>query len=501
LAKVIRVAKTGQPFKNNALYCVGTGRMGLALQKEYYEHLKLVQEKIRFKYIRGHGLFHDDVGIYREVGRGENKHEFYNFSYLDRIVDMYLELEIRPFLELGFMPQALKTGEQSIFYWKGNVTPPSSYEKWAELVKTTMEHLVERYGRKEVITWPVEVWNEPNIPFWAGTMEEYFKLYDYSAKAIKEVDPRIPVGGPAICGVQTDRWLRGFIEHCIKSGSPLDFISRHCYSANSPEWRGHYTYHTMRGPEFTIEELKETRAIMADYPLTKDMPLHITEFNSSYNPVCPIHDTTFQAAYIARVLSEAGEYADSYSYWTFSDVFEEMDVPKAVFHGGFGLVAFHSIKKPTFYTFEFFAKAGDELLYRDNNLLVTKKGDRYVIIGWNWQSSASETQLSDQSYRLLLPAVGEQAILVKQVVGGDHGNPLQTWNNLGKPRSLNKEQVAILQASAEPMQTDAKLLAKDGEFEVHLDITGNQVCMLEVIPIKDLTDTYIGLDLDFYGIK
>ena len=178
-----------------------------------------------------------------------------------------------------------------------------------------------------------------------------------------------------------------------------------------------------------------------------------------------------------------------------------MDVPKAVFHGGFGLVAFHSIKKPTFYTFEFFAKAGDELLYRDNNLLVTKKGDRYVIIGWNWQSSASETQLSDQSYRLLLPAVGEQAILVKQVVGGDHGNPLQTWNNLGKPRSLNKEQVAILQASAEPMQTDAKLLAKDGEFEVHLDITGNQVCMLEVIPIKDLTDTYIGLDLDFYGIK
>ena len=281
MAKVIRVAKTGQPFKNNALYCVGTGRMGLALQKEYYEHLKLVQEKIRFKYIRGHGLFHDDVGIYREVGRGENKHEFYNFSYLDRIVDMYLELEIRPFLELGFMPQALKTGEQSIFYWKGNVTPPSSYEKWAELVKTTMEHLVERYGRKEVITWPVEVWNEPNIPFWAGTMEEYFKLYDYSAKAIKEVDPRIPVGGPAICGVQTDRWLRGFIEHCIKSGSPLDFISRHCYSANSPEWRGHYTYHTMRGPEFTIEELKETRAIMADYPLTKDMPLHITEFNSS----------------------------------------------------------------------------------------------------------------------------------------------------------------------------------------------------------------------------
>ena len=125
---------------------------------------------------------------------------------------MYLELGIRPFLELGFMPQALKSGEQSIFYWRANVTPPDSYEKWAALVKATLEHLVERYGRDEVITWPVEVWNEPNIPFWAGTMEEYFQLYDYSAKAVKEVDPRIQLGGPAICGVETEKWLMGFIE-------------------------------------------------------------------------------------------------------------------------------------------------------------------------------------------------------------------------------------------------------------------------------------------------
>ncbi|HOB08374.1 MAG: xylan 1,4-beta-xylosidase [Limnochordia bacterium] len=501
MVREIAVPSTGQAFKNNATVCVGTGRMGLALQKEYYEHLKLVQEKIRFKHIRGHGLFCDDVGIYREFGRGEVRHTFYNFTYLDRIIDMYLELGIRPFLELGFMPQALKSGEQSIFYWRANVTPPVSYEKWAALVKATLEHLVERYGRDEVITWPVEVWNEPNIPFWAGTMEEYFQLYDYSAKAVKEVDPRIQVGGPAICGVETEKWLRGFIEHCIKNNSPVDFISRHCYSANKPEWRGHYNYHTMMGPEFTINELKETRAIMADYPLTKELPLHITEFNSSYNPVCPIHDTVFQAAYIARVLSEAGEYADSYSYWTFSDVFEEADVPKAVFHGGFGLVAFYSIKKPTFYTFEFFANAGGELLYRDNNILVTRKGDRYVIIGWNWQSSASQTRSENQSCKLLLPAAGEQAIMVKKLVNGDHANPLQTWVNLGQPRSLNREQVGILQAAAEPLQTDAKLVPKDGLYEVPLDLVGNQLCMVEIIPVEDQSHTYVGLDLDYYGLK
>ncbi len=502
MVKEIKIPSSGKPFINNATYCVGTGRLGLALQKEYVDHLQLVQKTIKFRYIRGHGLFCDDVGIYREDKVDGELRPFYNFTYLDRIIDTYLENGIRPFLELGFMPERLKTGEQTVFYWKGNVTPPSSYEKWADLVKATLEHLIERYGRDEVVTWPVEVWNEPNIPFWAGTMEEYFKLYDYSARAVKKVDEQIQVGGPAICGVQTETWLRAFFEHCIENKSPLDFISRHCYTANQPTRCEHYTYHTLNEPTYMIDELKETRAIMADYPLIADMPLHITEFNSSYAPTCPAHDTDFHAPYIARILSEAGEYADSYSYWTFSDVFEEADVPNSVFHGGFGLVALNSIKKPTFYAFEFFSRAGDELLYRDDNLIVTKKDNRYVIIGWNWHDMRDGKQSSEVSYRLSLPSIGEQAIMVNKKVGGEHGNPLQTWSNLGKPRSLNDEQLKILQAAAEPLQTDVKLVEKDGVYDVALDISCNQLCMLEIIPVEDQTHTYPGFDSEeFYGMK
>ncbi len=499
MVKEIEIPASGRPFKNNATYCVGTGRIGLALQKEYLEHLKIVQESIGFKYIRGHGIFSDDVGIYREYEIDGEIHTFYNFTYLDRIIDSYLELGIRPFLELGFMPEKLKSGEQTIFYWKGNVTPPTSYEKWAGLVKATLNHLIERYGREEVITWPVEVWNEPNIGFWAGTMEEYFTLYDYSARAVKEVDPRIQVGGPVICGVETEKWLRAFFEFCIESGAPLDFVSRHCYTANQPTLRGHYIYHTLNEPTYMIEELKETRAIMADYPQIADLPLHITEFNSSYVPVCPVHDTDFHAAYIARILSEAGEYADSYSYWTFSDVFEEQDVPKAVFHGGFGLVALNSIKKPTFYAFEFFSRAGKELLYRDDNLLVTRDENRYVIIGWNWgEKKENDTA---KSYKLKLPAISEEAILIKKEVGGAQGNPLRTWSNLGKPRTLNKEQLAVLQASAEPLQRDEKLVAENGSYELELNIAVNHLCMLEILPVVDKTDSYLGYDEDFVWLE
>jgi xylan 1,4-beta-xylosidase len=251
-----------------------------------------------------------------------------------------------------------------------------------------------------------------------------------------------------------------------------------------------------------IEELKETRKIMADYPEIADMPLHITEFNSSYSPICPVHDTTFNAAFIARILSEAGEYADSYSYWTFSDVFEEADVPKSIFHGGFGLVALNSIKKPTFYTFEFFSKAGRELLYRDEHLIVTKDGDKYVIIGWNWHDMRDNKLSPDENYMLSLPSIGKHALLVKQEVGGSHANPMQTWSNMGKPRSLDKKQLKILQASAEPLHTDAKLSEQNGTYEVELSIPCNHLCMVEITPVDDKTDSYFGYKPEeFYGLK
>ena len=113
-------------FKNRAGYCVGTGRMGLALQKEYQEQLKLVQEHIGFKYIRGHGIFSDDMGIYQEYEDENGKIiPEYNFTYLDRVMDSYQEMKIKPFLELGFMPQKMAGGEQTVFYWRGNVTPPA----------------------------------------------------------------------------------------------------------------------------------------------------------------------------------------------------------------------------------------------------------------------------------------------------------------------------------------------------------------------------------------
>ena len=213
-------------FNNQVDYCIGTGRMGLALHKEYLDQLRLVQEAIGFKYIRGHGLFCDDIGIYNEYEENGVTKVEYNFTYLDRIMDAYHELGIRPFLELGFMPKALASGNQTIFYWEGNVTPPKSYLGWCQLVQATLRHLIARYGEDDVVTWPIEVWNEPNLPgFWKDAdMAAYFRLFKETFYAIKEVSLKFKVGGPAICGVEDEKWMKAFLSYCDTENIPIDFI-------------------------------------------------------------------------------------------------------------------------------------------------------------------------------------------------------------------------------------------------------------------------------------
>lgn len=138
-------------FYNNVDFCVGTGRMGLALTQEYQDQLKLVQEEIGFKHIRGHGLFCDDMAIFQIYEEnGETKVE-YNYTYLDRVMDSYRKVGLRPFLELGFMPRKLASGTQAIFYWQGNTTPPKDYAMWCQMVQALLKHLMERYGADEVV--------------------------------------------------------------------------------------------------------------------------------------------------------------------------------------------------------------------------------------------------------------------------------------------------------------------------------------------------------------
>ena len=325
-------------FRNRTNFCIGTGRMDLALHAEYQAQLRAVQEACHFRYIRGHGLFSDQMRIYPEE-LDEQWHPVrpaYCFTYLDRVMDFYLSVGLKPFLELGFMPRALASGEQTVFYWRGCVTPPREMSAWTALVQATLRHLIERYGAEEVAAWPCEIWNEPNLSvFWENAdKKKYLELYAATAKAVKETLPAIQVGGPAICGGEGSLdWIRDFLAFCKNTGAPVDFVTRHIYMGQTPERRNRYLYHRMSRVEDAVEEVRKTKEIIASFPEYAGLPLYITEFNTSYNPFCPIHDTNLNAALCAGLLARLGDLADGYSYWTFGDVFEEQGIPNRPFHG------------------------------------------------------------------------------------------------------------------------------------------------------------------------
>lgn len=474
-------------FHNAVDFCVGTGRLGLALDKEYLDQLKMVQDVIGFKHIRGHGLFCDDVAIYQEYEEDGKLKVEYNFTYIDRIFDSYIELNIRPFLELGFMPKKMASGSQTIFYWKGNTTPPKEYSKWCDMVTAFLTHLLERYG-EEVLEWPIEVWNEPNLPgFWEkADMKEYFFLFKETFNAIKALNPKFTVGGPAICGVNDETWIREFMQFVKDNGLKIDFVTRHHYTIEFPERAGHYDYSKLMKAEDGFNNLQTTRDIIDSFEEYKGLPIHITEFSSSYTPKGVIHDTNLNAAWLAQQLSRLGDMNESYSYWTFGDVFEEQGVPFTPFHGGFGLVANGCIPKPTFWTFAFYKELKEKTkkaIYRDDNMIIVEKPDGgYAGVVWN----IAETD--GLEWKLNFDVEKGEYVIVQKTVDEMTCNPLKTWHNIGEPANLKKDQLELIKSAANPSVRTKRATAEGDKLVYDCKVKSNGVVYFEITKINPTCD-------------
>ena len=193
----------------------GSGRAILSLRESYQRDLREVKQITDFEYVRFHAIFHDEVGIYDENAEGQ---PVYNFSYADQIYDGLLANGARPFVELSFMPKKLAAREVfQAFWYRPIVSPPKDWVRWDNMIAGFAKHLVERYGMDEVSQWYFEVWNEPNLDFWAGEPRHAssWELYDHTARALKGVSPRLRVGGPATAQAA---WADAFIEHCHDNG-------------------------------------------------------------------------------------------------------------------------------------------------------------------------------------------------------------------------------------------------------------------------------------------
>jgi xylan 1,4-beta-xylosidase len=487
---VIRVpAQPGGRLTGAWRHCVGTGRLDLALRRDYQDSLELLQREIGFRHIRGHGLLSDGMGVHRPHHWQGTRRVRHCFTYLDQVVDAYLELGVRPFLELGFMPSELASGEQTVFWWRGNVTPPRSHREWAALVRAVLAHLVDRYGLAEVRTWPIEVWNEPDLPdFWQGADERaYHRLYEATAHAVKEVDAELQVGGPALSPA-ADGWLERFAEFAERRRVPVDFVSRHAYTSGPAQHVPFGVHQSLAPAGALLDQFAAPRRALKGTALG-GVPVHITEFNSSYRPDNPVHDTAFHAAYLAPVVAAGGDLADSFAYWTFSDVFEETGVPTALFHGGFGLLTHRQVRKPVYHLYAFMARMGQDLLARGDGHLVTRHPDgRVTVLAWAPVDPTGTAPGPDRhALRLSVPVSGGEVFLRRSSVDEERGNAYAVWRQMGSPRSPVPRQIDVLHEAAEPARGHRRLTAEDGRVDLPLTLGRHEVTLVELTPVDDET--------------
>ena len=475
---------------------VGAGRVAEGLRADWQRDLAVVRRECGFEYLRMHGLLQDELGVYSEDKQGR---PIYNFQYIDAVYDAILNTGMRPFVEFGFMPQRLASGEKTIFWWKGNITPPRDYEKWERLVHALVQHWTNRYGRDEVRQWYFEVWNEPNLKdlFWSGDQAEYFKLYDATVRSIKSVSPEYRVGGPATAG---RGWVREMIDHATKTRAPLDFITTHDYGVTSGavDAEGTQQLFLDPSPDAIVTGVREVRAQIKASAMP-NLPLHYTEWSTSYSPRDPVHDAYISAAYILSRLKGSEGHAQSMSYWTFTDIFEENGPVPSPFHGGFGLINFQGLRKPSFYAYQFLHRLGaEELVSQDPNSWATQGGGGVQVLFWNY--TPPQTKESNQVYfKRDLPskAIGETRIAIAGLPRGSYTlnvyrigygvNDVYTdYFKMGSPSTLTREQVRTLaqRNDGRPVSTMRVEVKASGSFSHDLPMRENDVYLITLLPLR-----------------
>jgi xylan 1,4-beta-xylosidase len=493
------VKETKGPLPGSVNLCVGAGRANEGLRADWQRQLKMAHDECGFRYIRFHGLLSDDMGVYFEDKTGN---PVYNWQYIDELFDFLLRIDMKPFVELGFMPGALASGSQTIFWWRGNVTPPKDYKKWADLIKALVQHWTDRYGQKEVASWYFEVWNEPNLKgaFFTGTQQDYFRLYAETARAIKSVAPAYRVGGPATAG---NAWIPEMIDFCVQQKAPIDFISTHDYGVKQGFLDVSGEAGTVLSSDrYTIaNHMRQSRQQIQNSGMP-GLELHYTEWSASYTPSDPIHDSYHEAAYILNTLKHASPYVNSMSYWTFTDIFEEAGPRATPFHGGFGLLNYEDIKKPAYYAFKYVHElGGTELQCEDSSAIICKDKDGNIqVLVWDFTIDHPGDSVHNQVFykrdlpprpsspvRLQLRGLQPGKYLVSVYKTGYQANdPYTAYFKMGSPSQLTRAEVTTLkqQDSDAPVERHTVTIGADGGFGRQLELRQNDVLLITINHVR-----------------
>ena len=424
--------------------------------------------------------------VYKEDGNGN---PLYEWTIIDSIIDAYVQRGIRPLMEIGFMPKDLSskpdpyehTWSKGGNLWTGWTYPPKDYNKWRELVFQWVKHSVERYGKKEVATWLWEVWNEPDIPYWSGTFEEYCKLYDYAVDGLKKACPECVVGGPHTTSPRNEKaykYLTDFIEHCLrgknyatgKTGTPVQFIGFHAKGA--PEF---VNGHIRMNMGVQLNDINRAFEAVKSFPELKNIPIVIGECDPEGCAACSekrdpkygYRNGTMYSSYTASSFARIYELADKHKVnlrgvvsWSFE--FEDQD-----WFAGFRELATHGVNKPVLNVFRMFGMMDGKRIsvssanslnatdivakgVRDNNdisAMASKNNNSICILTWNYHDDDLAGPTSQVA--LVVKGIGSKVLAHHYRIDRQFSNSFEKWKTLGKPQQVSDEQYEELERAGQ----------------------------------------------------
>jgi xylan 1,4-beta-xylosidase len=435
-----------------------------------------------------------------------NGRPVYDWTIVDRIVDTYLSRGMKPLLQIGFMPEALSAKPQPYKHdwmpglpynriYTGWAHPPKDYGKWSELVYQWAKHAVDKYGRAEVESWWWEVWNEPDIGYWQGTPEEYFKLYDHAAHGLKRALPTARIGGPHVTGpngARTQQFLRDFIEHCLrgtnhatgKTGTPLDYVGFHAKGAPRvmKEADGGWVRMSVTNQ---LRAIANGFAIVASYPELKDIPIVIGESDPEGCAACPMRtdphngyrNGTMYSSYTAEQIARTYELADLHRVNLLGSVTWAFEFEDQPYFDGFRDLSTNGLAKPVLNVFRMLGQmSGDRVASTssgslpldavreagvrdrpDVNALASRQERSIGVLVWHYHDD--DRPAPDAPIEMTIAGVPSARVrLLHYRIDRDHSNAYEAWKKMSSPQPPSPTQYAALERASQLQELEAPRL-------------------------------------------
>lgn len=503
---VCDIKKDGTFVPHNFRKLTAIGSASDLLSAENQNMLRTLQQEVGFEYIIFHGLLDDDMMVYNENTSGQPE---LNFGYIDIAFDFLRSIGLKPFVELSYMPRLLAaSGFHLTNSGRSCIGLPKRMDIWALLVRRFVNHMNDRYGYREVASWPFTLWNAPDSGdaiFGIGTVQEYFDFYRATVNAAKNCNPDIRFCGPSCLTdtMESGAFLTEFLGLCQTHNCLPDMLCYHFYPVNfnnlqhgSVRTEPHLSYRP--SPNALHDSIHQVRRQMESLP-GQIQTLHISEWNASISHRELLSDTAFQAAYVVKNILENQEAVDSLCYWTLSDSIKEVRLTNRLYHGGLGLFTYNGIKKASYQAFRLLSKLGNTKLDAGDGYYICRSDNSVQILLYNYQHYSqlyADGELFDMTFlnrytpflnptnkKFSLPVTGLKSgkhLVTETILNPAHGSSFDKWVELGALPLQSKEDFDYLQSVSIPKMQKRMIDVKEDSMDFSATLEPHEVRLIEI---------------------